>query len=396
MSRKGVRRRQHREGFDYVTCRLCHRAYRALGWAHLVRIHGFDPAHPIEEYKDRFGVGRAISIGSVRKMKDSLSVHFARQGRRWSRARVKKELLSLYRRGKHLSWPTMRRTRPDLVWAAARLLGSWERAIRACGIPLERLRVHRKWTPTLLTKAISHFRSRDLPLNAASVRAHDYGLLQASVARWGTWGRALQAAGVDPGAARVHRLWTDAAITAATRKPGRVAGYREIRALDSGLLDAALRHFGSWRAAVEAAGLDYPGRNRPRKWPRERVLEEIRKRSRKGLSIRNTEIQKECRGLGAAGEREFGTWPRAVLEAGISYPKREGGWKWPRERILREIRDRASRRVEVTDRAMKRAAGGLWWAGRREFGSWRAAVEAAGVSYPTPQRPRSGTGVGHE
>lgn len=396
MRRKRPRRRQHGEGIEYITCRLCRREFRALRWAHLVRAHAFDPAHPVQEYRSRFGGCRAISINSLRKMKHAQSLHFERQGRRWSRARVKKELQGLYRQGKDLSWPTMRRTRPNLVWAASRLLGSWERAIRACGIPLERLRVHRKWTPRLLIEAIRHLRSRDLPLNAASVRAHDYGLMQAAVARWGTWGRALQAAGVDSGAARVRRLWTNAAIIVAIRKLGRVVGYREIRALDSGLHDAAMRHFGSWRAAVEAVGLDYPGRYRARKWPRERILEEIRKRFRKGLSIRSTEIQKEFRGLGAAGEREFGTWPRAVLAAGISYPKRGGGWKWPRERILREIRDRASRRSEVTDRAMKRAAGGLWWAGRREFGSWRAAVEAAGVSYPTPQRPRNGSGVGHE
>ncbi len=381
MTAFSFRRRRSGEGIDYVTCRHCRIQYKVIGWAHLVRAHGYDPEHPIQEYKNRFGVTRAISIDTLRRRKASLSVHFERQGRRWTRGRVKQEILRSHRRGVDLSWPAMRQRFPELVWSAGRLLGSWEKAVRACGIAYDRLRVHRAWTPRRLIEAIREFRKRGLPVNVAFVRARDYGLLQAAISRWGNWGKALKQAGMNPDAARVRRLWTPAAILDAIRKPGRVVGYREIRARDSGLLDAAMRHFGSWRAAVVSAGLAYPRRNPPRKWPREKILQEIRRRSGKGLSVRSTEIQKECRGLGAAGQREFGNWPRAVFAAGVPYPRRIGGWKWPRERILTEIRDRAARKMNVSNGAIKAAAGGLWWAGRREFGTWRGAVEAAGVAY---------------
>ena len=156
-----------------------------------------------------------------------------------------------------------------------------------------------------------------------------------------------------------------------------------MKELDSGLLDAAKRVYGTWKAAVQAAGVSYPRRNVPWKWPREKVLKEVRRRHRLGLSLRAIEIHRDCRGLGAAGEREFGTWPRAVAAAGVAYPKRQGGWKWSRARILQVIRTRARHGLSVRDGVMKRAQGGLWWAGYREFGTWRSAVEKAGIRYPS-------------
>jgi hypothetical protein len=397
-------RKQRRVRANYLTCRLCLQDFKALRWSHLVRAHGFDPKHPVEDYKSRFQIERTVSGGTARKLKESLAVHFEKQGRRWTARRIKKEILERYRQGRSISWRQMRRDRSDLVWAAGRLLGSWERAVRACGIPYDGVRSHRVWSSDLILNAIRGLHGRGIAVNVGSVRARDGGLLQAALLRWGTWAKALRAAGIDPALARVRRLWTAAAVVKAIRKHGRLVGYRDMKGLDSGLLLAGGKHFGSWRAAVEAAGFPYPTRNPPRKWPRERVLEEIHRRAWTGLSIRNTEIQKECRGLGEAGRREFGSWRCAVLASGLPYPKRVGGWKWPRERILLEIRSRAEKELEVSDRAMKLAAGGLWWAGRREFGTWRAAVEAAGVTYrsgslsswagATSSRPHSGTSAG--
>ena len=220
-------------------------------------------------------------------------------------------------------------------------------------------------------------------MNAGAMRRRDYGLFQAAIARWGTWAKTLRATGIDPVEARRLRTWNRASIVEAIRELGQLPGYRTMKERDSGLLDAAERVYGTWKAAVQAAGMSYPKRNAPWKWPRERVLEEVRRRHRLRLSLRANEIQRDCRGLGAAGEREFGTWPRAVAAAGVPYPKRRVGWKWPRERILREIRARARHGLSVRDTVMKRVQGGLWWAGYREFGTWRSAVETAGIRYPS-------------
>lgn len=381
-SRRRGNRAGHGEGIDHITCRLCGREFLVVGWCHLVRVHGYDPEHPVEEYKSQFGLRRARSARTLRRMRESIGAHFERLGRRWTRARVKREIMQCRLRGRSLSWPAMFRFRPDLIWATRRLFGSWEKAVRACGVSYDDLREHRSWSSGKIIEVLIGLKRRGAKLNAGAIRKRDSGLLQAAVSRWGSWSRALLAAGIDPGEARTLRRWTRSSVRDSIRSIGRTVGLREMKRLDSGLLDAAVRNFGSWKAAVLAAGLSYPRRNAPQKWPREKVLEEIRRRARLGLSVRATEIQQDFRGLGAAGQREFGTWPRAVKAAGVPYPKRGGAWKWPRDRILEVINARVARDQDVRDTFMKRTFGGLWWAARREFGTWRRAVESTGVAYP--------------
>lgn len=379
------------EGVDYVLCHHCGREFRVVGWCHLVRIHGYDPEHPVEEYKKLFGLRRAQCDRTRGRMKASLRAHFERLGRHWSRSRVKGEVLRFSRRGAALSWREVSQQNATLAWAGRRLFGSWERVIRACGIPYDGVRKHRAWTPASLVAAISARESRGAKLNSAAVRREDYGLLQAAVAQWGSWANALRAAGIDPGEHRACRRWTPTNVAQTIRSFGRVPGLRELKRIDSGLLDAACRHYGSYRAAVAAAGLEAPARNAPRKWPLVKVLDEIRRRAASGLSVRATDIQREFRGLGAAGQREFGTWPQAVQAAGVPYPRRAEGWKWPRRRIMEVIQARVARGRDIRNTTMRRQFGGLWWAGCREFGTWRAAVEAAGVKYPALMRSDHGT-----
>ena len=76
-----------------------------------------------------------------------------------------------------------------------------------------------------------------------------------------------------------------------------------------GLLRAAYREFGCWRAAVVAAGVKYPGRKR---WPKEEVIRELEHRRRKGLPLNPGAVNRSQPGLYDAGIRIFGSWDRAV------------------------------------------------------------------------------------
>jgi hypothetical protein len=103
-----------------------------------------------------------------------------------------------------------------------------------------------------------------------------------------------------------------------------------MEAIDSRLTSAAIRYFGSWRAAVEAAGIDYAavaaaGRRRRSekitKWSKESILEEIRRLHAAGEDLSSTVVRRKYLSLYATARRKdhFGSWAEALSAAGIDY-----------------------------------------------------------------------------
>lgn len=86
---------------------------------------------------------------------------------------------------------------------------------------------------------------------------------------------------------------------------------------------AACKKFGSWRAAIEHAALNY-GATRPlprSKYPlRADVVIAIRRRARSGLPLRCRALSRgpdRDRTLYVRGHRLFGTWSEALRRAGV-------------------------------------------------------------------------------
>jgi len=109
-------------------------------------------------------------------------------------------------------------------------------------------------------------------------------------------------------------------------------------------------------------------------WSPERVIKSIRS------IYRQVQAGKPYRAeprLVAAGQRKFGSWKRAVRRAGIQYESLTGQIRWNKTRVLAEIRGiaRQRRKRETTSPQRVRDAA------QRLFGSWEAAVRAAGLDY---------------
>ncbi len=51
------------------------------------------------------------------------------------------------------------------------------------------------------------------------------------------------------------------------------------------LVRAAAWHYGTWRLAVEAAGVDYEKLSRYTRWSRERIIERIRELHKEGADL---------------------------------------------------------------------------------------------------------------
>ncbi len=121
------------------------------------------------------------------------------------------------------------------------------------------------------------------------------------------------------------------------------------------------------------------------KWSKEKIVESIKDLKKQNVDISASNISKNYIPLftAACSRRYFSSWANAVKAAGIDYDQiLEAGkarrrvklTKWSKDQVLEAIKKAETQNLLTTYR--DRLA--LYSAARREFGSWKQAVEAAG------------------
>jgi len=121
------------------------------------------------------------------------------------------------------------------------------------------------------------------------------------------------------------------------------------------------------------------------KWSKEKIVETIVELKKQDIDISASNISKNYIPLftAACSRRYFSSWANAVKAAGIDYEvileagksrRRNKLTKWSKDQVLEEVRKAESQNLLTTYR--DRLA--LYSAARREFGSWKQALEAAG------------------
>lgn len=157
-------------------------------------------------------------------------------------------------------------------------------------------------------------------------------------------------------------------------------------------------HFGSWRAAIEAADLDYNSFKRVKmQWTRDEILRRIREMNAQGHDLLDPRFKTKNRSLylAACAHRYFGSWKRAVEAAGLDHEQLREGRVWTQARILRTIQSLAAQSKPLAWAFIEEHEPGIYRAARRRenFGSWAGALQAAGVSAPS-QPPISAPPIG--
>lgn len=140
--------------------------------------------------------------------------------------------------------------------ASYRLFGSWTVAVRSAGVPYRPVRLP-KWTEVSVVEAILDRQLANRPLNAGAVAKHRASLYCGARRCFGNWAAALRAAGVDPAAVRKrHGFWTHEEVIKELRRCShQVRDPRSSSWYPPPLMQAALRRFGSWQKALRAAGI---------------------------------------------------------------------------------------------------------------------------------------------
>ncbi|MDX1931298.1 MAG: hypothetical protein SFU56_01710 [Capsulimonadales bacterium] len=182
---------------------------------------------------------------------------------KWNRETIAAEILRRHETGQDLSYSGMTRENLPLLRAATRYLGSWQAAVEFAGLNYDDIRRYRSWTNERIVERI----------------------------------RELYAEGQD-------LSWRHISLT-----------------LDPSLAAAATKksHFGSWRAALDAAGLDYDAIRRYHDWSEDVVLRKVRELYAEGKPLNAKTMERENITLITAARRRFPSWDKTLAAAGLDY-----------------------------------------------------------------------------
>lgn len=184
---------------------------------------------------------------------------------KWSADSIASEILARHGAGLDLSYSATSRENLSLLRAATRFLGSWEAAVAYAGLDYSDIRKYKSWTNDKIIARIQelHAAEKDLSWRYVSLTL-DPSLAAAATKKnhFGSWRAALEAAGLDYDEIRRYRDWSEEVILRLVRDRyahGKPLNAKSLEQQDITLITAARRRFPSWDRTLSAAGLDYRG-----------------------------------------------------------------------------------------------------------------------------------------
>jgi len=232
---------------------------------------------------------------------------------------------------------------------------------------------------------IRQWKEKGEALYANHVRLNYQELLAASIRYYGSWQKAVEAAGISYEAVRKYRKWSKEVIVEEIRDLATRGFDLSFRSMalsqHNSMVYAAIRpkYFGDWRAALEAAGLASEEIYRYRSWDMEGILEEIRRLQTEGADLSSKSMDESSNKLIATARRRFGNWGRALESAGINYDDIRRRRRWTRESVAQGILELKAQGVKLITPEVKKANPSLFAAACKKhfYGTWKKALKAA-------------------
>lgn len=240
----------------------------------------------------------------------------------WSRERVIAEIRKLHHAGQHMSSSALASAgRGDLVIAAMKYVGSWVRARSLAGVSFKANRVFSlpTWDAATVVAEIQARRRQGLSL--AQTKAPK-SLTCAARRIFGSWGAAVEAAGIDYNSVLLLRSYTDDELIAWLRELARRKPHMTLFDLDKhgGHAVVCRRRWGSLEAAAKAARIvGWPIRIRRRAMTRAQVVRTLRElhRSKQPTTMSGVREAADGHYLINSAAHHFPTWSEALRAAGL-------------------------------------------------------------------------------
>ena len=307
---------------------------------------------------------------------------------KWSAEKTISALQSFHRRRKRINSTYVRKYHEPLYCAGIRYFGSWNAALEAAGF-LHAVTRRNKWSRVIIVEKIKKFLADHEPLHNNHIKSNHSILYTVSCQYFGSWGQAVEAAGVDYGSVLRVRLrkWSKEAVVAeisCRQKAGVSLSGVVVQVEDIGLYEAAMRYFGKqgWAEARKAAGL--PARD-PRPgivYDGQVVIDGLQILYEEGHGIHAAAfIGSPYHNLHTAGIRIFGSHDKALIAAGFDPEHTRKQRRWTKQGILKDIRALEKVGVRLNWWSVGKSHPALCSVAVRLFGTWGQAVEAAGINY---------------
>lgn len=191
-------------------------------------------------------------------MKDNLDARKTR----WTKEGVLEAIHNRVEKNLPLNSFAVRQDNEALWQAAKRYCGGWASALKEAGVTGNRRCSDTprarpgSWSREIILARIQEYRDQGASLGAHQMQKVDNRLVSAAGYYFGSWARALEAAGVNPDAVRSSVPWTRDRVVMLiqdAKKSGADLADRSIRFWNRALYRAACDHFGTWEQAVQAA-----------------------------------------------------------------------------------------------------------------------------------------------
>jgi hypothetical protein len=331
---------------------------------------------------------------------------------------------------------------------------TWNNALKAAGIRPKKIPQVNRISEKSVAEMITYVASLDIKMNAFyfqqdpegkitralkqkfSYQAQPKSLYQTALSRFGTWEKALKAAGVTPPATQpMKRLddkeLIDMLVYISVRAPQMNAQYFKkdpdgkigkilvdrfaYSAQPNAFFQAASKRFGSWEKALELAAKKRETNLRRNSWTRESVTETIQALNEMDFSLnyiyieadpdgaifkffKDTErSQYRTKAFLKFAIKEFGSWDAALIAAGINPQMVHKHFAiWTRESAITAIQKISKSNIPLNSSYMNQDPDGriakvfkeqeisrfssasLYEYSIREFGSWSKALSVAG------------------
>jgi len=308
---------------------------------------------------------------------------------RWNTKTVRRELRRLYNDKQSLHHAALERDNPALVLAAYRYFGSYGSAITAAGLNYNRIRVRPmpSWDKKRVIHRIKEIEQNKTGLWKRAVRRVDPYLDRAADRCFGSYKRAARLSGVSPDKLQPppYRFWSPEKIVDDLRqtyqqnprllKPARLVGKKRR------LLRACRRRFGSYRKALDAAGISYGEVVMPPAMTAAEIIAKLSELFERGKDLRYSHLRDSNRRLLEASRRVFGSYEKAIVAAGLDYPPAPPMRHWTANLVLKTLKDLHRKHADLRYRQFRKARLPLFEAARHYFGTYLGAIKLAGIDY---------------
>lgn len=248
------------------------------------------------------------------------------------------------------------------------------------------------WDKQKILLRLQERKRNGLGLYNAELARSDKPLLAAMQNHFGSWRAAVEAAGFDPEQewkGRRRRLTKEQLVREiiAKRSNGDTLTQQAVFRTNRDLFYSAIDHFGGWYQALGSIGIN-PEDITYKSWSRAKILEEIRDIHERGESLRRTAIERHHPPLSGAIRRVYEeNWDDAIRDAGFDPQKIRRGSPRNPTWVIQELQRMKREGEPINTHYLSRFNSPLENAARKFFGSWTQAVIAAGFN-PEQESPR--------